>query len=87
MEERLASHFALPCRDDGTRLNWAGFSRLMDEYYAARGWDLELGWPKDEQLRELGLEAAIPELAAARVRADAEREVTSSRTRMRDATG
>ena len=66
MERELASHFALPCRDDGTRLDEAGFSRLLDEYYAARGWDLELGWPQAEQLRDLGLEDAVAEVAAAR---------------------
>jgi aldehyde:ferredoxin oxidoreductase len=69
MEEELASHFALPCRDDGTRVDAAGFARLMNEYYGARGWDQEFGWPQDDQLRALGLEAAIPQLAAARLRA------------------
>ena len=68
MEEQLASHFALPCRDDGTCVDEAGFSRLLDEYYAARGWDLELGWPQEDGLRGLGLEDAIPEVAAARRR-------------------
>ena len=63
MEEALAPHFKLPCRADGTQIDEAGFSRLLDEYYAARGWDLELGWPLPETLRALGLEDAIPELA------------------------
>ena len=36
IEERLAFHFTLPCRDDGTRVDEAGFARLMDEYYDAR---------------------------------------------------
>jgi aldehyde:ferredoxin oxidoreductase len=71
MEEQLATHFALPCRDDGTRLDRDGFARLMDEYYGARGWDLELGWPQENQLRALGLEAAIAQLAAARLRSAA----------------
>jgi aldehyde:ferredoxin oxidoreductase len=35
---------------------------LLDEYYAARGWDLEFGWPQAKQLRELSLEELIPEL-------------------------
>jgi aldehyde:ferredoxin oxidoreductase len=55
MEEGLAPHFKLPCRADGTLIDEAGFSRLLDEYYAARGWDLEFGWPQAEGLRELGL--------------------------------
>jgi aldehyde:ferredoxin oxidoreductase len=62
MEEGLAPHFKLPCRADGTLIDEAGFSRLLDEYYSARGWDLEFGWPQADQLRELGLEEVIPEL-------------------------
>ncbi|MFO7916478.1 MAG: aldehyde ferredoxin oxidoreductase C-terminal domain-containing protein, partial [Anaerolineae bacterium] len=62
MEEALAPHFALPCRSDGTWIDAAGFSQLLDEYYAARGWDPAYGWPTPEKLRELGLEEAIPEL-------------------------
>jgi aldehyde:ferredoxin oxidoreductase len=62
MEEGLAPHFELPCRADGTLIDAAGFSGLLDEYYSARGWDLELGWPQADGLRELGLEEVIPEL-------------------------
>ena len=62
MEEALAPHFKLPCRADGTSIDAAGFSRLLDEYYAARGWDLELGWPQPDTLRRVGLDALIPEL-------------------------
>ena len=62
MEESLAPHFRLPCRADGTLVDAAGFSRLLDEYYDARGWDREHGWPKPELLRSLGLEEVIPEL-------------------------
>jgi aldehyde:ferredoxin oxidoreductase len=57
MEEGLAPHFKLPCRADGTFIDAAGYSRLLDEYYSARGWDLELGWPQDGNLQALGLEA------------------------------
>jgi aldehyde:ferredoxin oxidoreductase len=66
MEESLAPHFELPCRADGTLIDEAGFSRLLDEYYSARGWDLELGWPQADQLKELALEEVIPELAELR---------------------
>jgi aldehyde:ferredoxin oxidoreductase len=62
MEERLASHFQLPCRADGTSIKQEGFKRLMDEYYKARGWDLECGWPTEALLDSLGLQEASKEL-------------------------
>jgi len=62
IEETLAPHFALPCRADGTRIDAAGFSRLLNEYYSARGWDLEFGWPQADTLKALGLDDVIPEL-------------------------
>jgi len=68
MEEALAPHFQLPCRADGTRVDNAGFSRLLDEYYSARGWDLEFGWPQEDLLRSLDLEDAIPEIRRCRRR-------------------
>lgn len=67
MEEAvLAPHFRLPCRADGTLIDAQGFSRLLDEYYSARGWDLQLGWPQAQQLQELGLEDVTPDLNAYR---------------------
>ena len=42
--------------------------RVHDEYYAARGWDLEFGWPQDDLLRSLGLDEAIPEMEDCRRR-------------------
>ena len=68
MEEGLAPHFALPCRADGTQVDATGFSRLLDEFYTARGWDLDFGWPTPERLRELGLAALVPELDRLRQR-------------------
>lgn len=62
VEEALAPHFELPCRADGTSIDAAGFSRLLDEYYRARHWDLEHGWPGAEELKRLGLEECIGEL-------------------------
>jgi aldehyde:ferredoxin oxidoreductase len=62
MEEGLAPHFELPCRADGTLISREGFLKLMDEYYSARGWDLDLGWPSSETLKRLGLEELVPEL-------------------------
>ena len=55
LEEGLAPHFALPCRDDGTAIGRSEFARLLDGYYAARGWDLERGWPLPATLAGLGL--------------------------------
>ena len=76
MEEQwLAPHFMLPCRVDGTSIDPAGFARILDEYLAARGWDLEYGWPQAETLRRLGLEDAIPALEA--YRRDRTRLITS----------
>jgi aldehyde:ferredoxin oxidoreductase len=62
MEEGLAPHFKLPCRADGTSIDGAGFSRLLDEYFTERGYDLALGWPQPDTLRRIGLEGLIPEL-------------------------
>jgi len=67
MEEELAAHFSLPCRADGTTTDLEGFRQLLAEYYAARNWDLEFGWPTDEKLSELGLEEAIPLLRRLRM--------------------
>jgi len=61
-EDTLGPHFQLPCRADGTSIDEAGFARLLDEYFAARGWDLELGWPQDDQLRAMGLGDVAVEL-------------------------
>lgn len=56
MEGRLASHFALPCRDDGTRIDEPDFKRMMDVFYQVKGWNIEEGRPSEEKLRELGLQ-------------------------------
>jgi aldehyde:ferredoxin oxidoreductase len=66
MEESLAAHFNLPCRADGTTVDAAGFSRLLDAYFAQRGYDLSLGWPNAETLAELGLSALTLEFEALR---------------------
>jgi aldehyde:ferredoxin oxidoreductase len=66
LEESLAPHFKLPCPADGTLIDEAGFARLLDEYYSARGWDLEFGWPKADLLWRLRLDEVIPEIQARR---------------------
>ena len=66
MEERLSPHFKLPCRADGSSVDGPGFSRLLDQYFAERGYDAALGWPRPEQLSLLNLEDVIPALDAYR---------------------
>jgi aldehyde:ferredoxin oxidoreductase len=66
MEEGLAPHFKLPCRADGTAIDAAGFARLLDEYFAERGFDLALGWPQAEGLERLGLAEVATEIATLR---------------------
>lgn len=61
MEEQLAAHFKLPCRADGTAVDAVAFDRLLDAFFAQRGYDLALGWPQPATLAELGLAALIPE--------------------------
>ena len=68
LEEGLAPHFGLPCRDDGTQIDAAGYGRLLDEYCAARGWDLERGWPLPETLADLGLADVTDEIERLRQR-------------------
>ena len=63
IEETLAPHFKLPCRADGTLIDKTGFIKLMDEYYNARGWDLNRGWPHNELLNKLGLSEVAKELS------------------------
>ena len=35
---------------------------MLDEYYALRGWDVEMGKPTPDKLRELGLEEALEQM-------------------------
>jgi aldehyde:ferredoxin oxidoreductase len=67
MEHALIGHFKRPCRDDGTVLDEPGFARMLDEYYVARGWDQERGWPESATLGRLELEEAEPVMEAVRV--------------------
>ncbi|ANF23634.1 tungsten-containing formaldehyde ferredoxin oxidoreductase [Thermococcus piezophilus] len=45
----------------GMHLDEKQYDKLLSEYYRLRGWD-ERGIPKEETLKELGLEEVIPEL-------------------------
>jgi len=62
-KEALAPHFGLPCRADGTSIDEAGLTALMDQYYSERGWDLVYGWPTVSQLENLGLGDVAADLA------------------------
>lgn len=55
LERSLASHFELPCRDDGTALEPGDWERLMDAWLSACRYDLETGAPTPELLAELGI--------------------------------
>lgn len=39
------------------------FKKVMDDYYSARGWDVETGLPTQKKLTELDLEDIVPALA------------------------
>ena len=39
------------------------FKKVMDDYYVARGWDVETGLPTRKKLIELDLEDIVPALA------------------------
>ncbi|MBO3802472.1 MAG: hypothetical protein JTT11_01130 [Candidatus Brockarchaeota archaeon] len=55
VDEAVAKHFELPCESDGTRIDEGAFRKMMDEYYAARGWDGVSGMPNRSVLERLGL--------------------------------
>jgi hypothetical protein len=65
-EEALASHFRLPCRDDGTYITEKDFVSLMNAYFDARGWNKEDGWPEKDNLVNLGIGDVAEELEAFR---------------------
>lgn len=39
-----------------------GFNRMLDDYYALRGWDIDTGFPAAGSLRDLGLDEVLPDL-------------------------
>lgn len=46
----------------GVSLDMEKFSKMLDEYYQIRGWDIETGIPTKEKLHELGLDDIANEL-------------------------
>ncbi|MBI4841511.1 MAG: aldehyde:ferredoxin oxidoreductase, partial [candidate division NC10 bacterium] len=65
---RRILHERLP--DGGAGEYTPPLETMLDEYYAARGWDAD-GIPTPETLRRLGLEWTIPDLPGKRARAAA----------------
>jgi aldehyde:ferredoxin oxidoreductase len=56
--EKLPSLLLQPLNDGGQAGHVPDMELLLDEYYAASGWDRSTGWPKPEKLAELGLDWA-----------------------------
>ena len=61
-EDRIASHFTLPCREDGTSITEDQFRKMMDDFYYVKGWNETDGWPREEILTKLDLSECIPAL-------------------------
>jgi aldehyde:ferredoxin oxidoreductase len=53
--DRLPVRFEEPREDTGWRISRADFDRMLDEYYAIRGWDHD-GKPTKPTLQRLGIE-------------------------------
>jgi aldehyde:ferredoxin oxidoreductase len=56
--EKLPSLLLQPLHDGGQAGHVPDMDLLLDEYYAASGWDRATGWPKPEKLAALGLDWA-----------------------------
>jgi aldehyde:ferredoxin oxidoreductase len=56
--EKLPSLLLQPLHDGGQAGHVPDMELLLDEYYAASGWDRATGWPKPEKLAELELDWA-----------------------------
>jgi aldehyde:ferredoxin oxidoreductase len=64
---RIVPYFETPENRPGPsgkleRLDRTKFLKLVDEYYALRGWDKERGWPTRGKLETLGLKDVADEL-------------------------
>jgi aldehyde:ferredoxin oxidoreductase len=67
MHDRLPEVFTHPYDDalPGDENQPPDFSRMLEAYYTARGWDPQTGYPMKRKLEQLSLEFTIPELYAA----------------------
>jgi len=61
-DERVIPFFKRPNWTRRVTLDEEKFKKLLDEYYKARGWDPETGWPLKGKLIELGLDYVANEL-------------------------
>jgi len=64
LPERLLTEPLKAGTSKGHFISKEELARMLDEYYAARGWDVKTGAPTREKLIELGLEKAADQLAA-----------------------
>ncbi|RPJ42121.1 MAG: aldehyde:ferredoxin oxidoreductase, partial [Chloroflexi bacterium] len=55
-DEKMPKLLLEPLPDGGQEGHLPDIELLLNEYYAASGWDRQTGWPKEEKLAELGLE-------------------------------
>ena len=58
-------YFEYPEKSDGSYLDKTTFDKILDSYYANRGWDKITGRPTRAKLEELGLKDVAAELRAA----------------------
>ncbi len=54
-DDQLPARFEEPREDTGWKIAHTDFNKMLDEYYAIRGWDGE-GKPTAETLERLGIE-------------------------------
>jgi aldehyde:ferredoxin oxidoreductase len=54
-DDQLPARFEEPREDTGWKIAHTDFNKMLDEYYAIRGWDGE-GKPKAETLKRLGID-------------------------------
>jgi aldehyde:ferredoxin oxidoreductase len=64
LPERLLTEPLKAGTSKGHFISKKELTQMLDEYYAARGWEVETGAPTREKLIELGLENAADQLAA-----------------------
>ncbi len=56
LPERLFTQGSTKGPSKGEVVDRASFEKMLDEYYDLVGWDKATGIPKEEKLRELGIE-------------------------------
>jgi aldehyde:ferredoxin oxidoreductase len=64
LPERLMKEPLQHGASKGHLISQDDLNQMLDEYYAARGWDLKTGTPTREKLEELGLGYVADELEA-----------------------